>query len=151
LEVDASELKQAVESLHGGRAKFVQAVPVHEERGGQTVWDGAVHVFNLMHQPDGAFRAYAWSYELPSGDRRFFAILHGGPIGGPKDAVSAALAAEANGNMTVQQADRCRACFGTGTVAAVHDAKMGRIPAAPPQALCPKCAGTGRVPPKSSN
>jgi hypothetical protein len=47
LEVEASEPKQAVEVQHDGKAEFVQAVPVQGEPGGQTVWDAAVHVFNL--------------------------------------------------------------------------------------------------------
>jgi hypothetical protein len=37
LEVEASEPKQAVEVQHGGKAEFVQAVPVQGEPGGQTV------------------------------------------------------------------------------------------------------------------
>jgi hypothetical protein len=94
-EVSPDQLKQAVESQHGGRAFFVQAVPVHEEHDGQTVWDGTVSVFELKGQPDGAFRAYAWSHEVEGGKRRFFAVLHGGPIVGPREAVRAAIVAEA--------------------------------------------------------
>jgi len=32
------ELKRAIESQHGGRASFVQSVPVTETHDGQTVW-----------------------------------------------------------------------------------------------------------------
>lgn len=60
-EVSPDQLKQAVESQHGGTATFVQAVPVHEVHEGQTVWDGVVHVFDLKGSDSGAFRAYAWS------------------------------------------------------------------------------------------
>ena len=60
-EVVASELKKAVESQHGGTAILVQLVPVHEEHNGQTVWDGTVHVFDLVGHPT-ATRAYARSY-----------------------------------------------------------------------------------------
>jgi hypothetical protein len=63
-EVALSELKQAVEGQHGGTATFVQSVPVHEVHNGETVWDRTVHVFDLKGHPGGAFRAYAWSYEL---------------------------------------------------------------------------------------
>ena len=94
-EIAPAELKQAVESQHGGTATFVQAVPVHEEHKGQTVWDGTVHVFDLRGQPDGHFRAYAWSYERDDGKRRIFAVLHGGQITGPREAVRAAIVAEA--------------------------------------------------------
>ena len=94
-EVAPSELKKAVESQHGGTATFVQSVPVHEIFRDQTVWDGAVSVFNLKDSPSGATRAYAWSYERPDGKRRFFAVLHVPPITSPRDAVRAAIVAEA--------------------------------------------------------
>jgi hypothetical protein len=95
-EVDSRELKQAVESQHGGTATFVQSVPIHEEHEGKTVWDGTVAVFDLAGHPK-AKRAYAWSYELPDGKRRFFAVLHMGPITGPREAVRAAIVAEQRG------------------------------------------------------
>ena len=88
------DLKRAVESQHGGTATFVQSVPIREEHKGQAVWDGAVSVFDLADSPSGATRAYAWSYELPDGKRRFFAVLHMPPIIGPREAVRAAIVAE---------------------------------------------------------
>jgi hypothetical protein len=36
---------------------------------------------------------YAWSYELPDGNRRFFAMLHVPPTSGPREAVRAAIMA----------------------------------------------------------
>src|SRR5665213_83770 len=93
-EVSPDQLKLAVESQHGGTATFVQAVPVRETHEGQIVWDGVVHVFALAGHPT-ANRAYAWSYERPDGKRRFFAVLHVPPITGPREAVRAAIAAEA--------------------------------------------------------
>jgi len=54
-----------------------------------------VHIFDLKHHPDGAFRAYAWSYERGDGKRRFFAVLHTPQIDGPRKAVQAAIVAEA--------------------------------------------------------
>ncbi len=39
--------------------------------------------------------AYAWSYECDDGKRRFFAVLHVPPITGPREAVQAAIVAEA--------------------------------------------------------
>ena len=96
-EVSASELKKAVESQHGGTATLAQSVPVHEEFKGETVWAGTVHIFDLAGSPSGATRAYAWSYELDNGKRRFFAVLHMGPITGPREAVRAAIVAEARG------------------------------------------------------
>jgi hypothetical protein len=93
-EVSANELKRAVESQHGGTATFARSVPVHEQHNGETVWDGSAAVFDLAGHPT-AKRAYAWSYELPDGRRRLFAVLHTGPITSPRDAVRAAIAAEA--------------------------------------------------------
>ena len=99
-EVSPDQLRQAVESQHGGTATFVQAVPIPEEHGGQTVWDGTVHIFDLRGQPDGHFRAYAWSHEAEGGKRRFFAVLHGGPITGPREAIRAAIVAEQRGKVS---------------------------------------------------
>jgi hypothetical protein len=94
-EVSTDQLKQAIESQHGGTATFVQSVPIHEEHNRQTVWNGAVQVYNLADCPSGAIRAYAWSYGLPDGKRHFFAVLHEGPIRGPREAVRAAIVAGA--------------------------------------------------------
>ena len=97
IEVSTDQLKDAVESQHGGTARFIQAVPIHEKFMGNTVWDGVVHIFFLTDSPSGATRAYAWSHTIDdsSAKRRFFAVLHSGPITGPRDAVRAAIVAEA--------------------------------------------------------
>ena len=94
IEVDPAELKRAVEAQHGGTATLAQSVPVHEAHEGKPVWDGTVHIFDLAHAPSGATRAYAWSYERDDGRRRFFAVLHSGPIDSPVKAVRAAIVAE---------------------------------------------------------
>jgi hypothetical protein len=44
-------LRKTVELMHGGKATFVQFVPVRETFGGDTVWEGAVHVFDLVGHP----------------------------------------------------------------------------------------------------
>jgi hypothetical protein len=95
-DVPIPELKKAIESQHGGTAAYVQSVPIHEEHNGETVWDGTVGVFDLAGHPS-AKRAYAWSYELPDGKRRFFAVLHMPPIMSPREAVRAAIVAEQRG------------------------------------------------------
>jgi hypothetical protein len=88
------ELKQAIESQHGGTATHVRSVPVNERHGGKTVWSGVVQVFDLAGHPE-ATRAYAWSLPIQgSTKRRFFAVLQKGSINLPVDAVRAALAAE---------------------------------------------------------
>jgi hypothetical protein len=96
-EVSPDQLKQAVESQHGGTATFAQAVPIREMHGEQLVWQGTVHVFDLEGHPK-ASRAYAWSHALDGSDkRRFFAVLGIPPITGPREAVRAAIVAEARG------------------------------------------------------
>jgi hypothetical protein len=93
-EVGTAELRRAIESQHGGTATLVQAVPVKETFESQTVWEGVVHVFDLEGHPK-ATRAYAWSSPIEgSTKRRFFGVLHMGPIKSPLDAVRAAIVAE---------------------------------------------------------
>jgi hypothetical protein len=93
-EVSPEELKNAVQDQLRCKAWFEQSVPVREIHEGQTVWDGIVHVFGLDYHGD-IKRAYAWSYELPDGKRRFFVVEHTGPIDSPVAAVRAAIVAEA--------------------------------------------------------
>ena len=87
-------LKQVIESEHGGTAIHVRSVPVHESSRGQTVWNGAVQVFALKDSPSGATKAYASSYGLTDGTRRRFAVLHAGPVTGPREAVRVAIIAQ---------------------------------------------------------
>ncbi len=95
-EVSVDQLKQSLESQQGGKATFVQSVPLREMQGEQLVWHGTVHIFDLADHPD-ANRAYAWSYELENGTRRFFAVLHTAEITGPREAVRAARLKEVTG------------------------------------------------------
>jgi hypothetical protein len=104
-EVSVDQLKRAVEAQHRGTATLVQSVPVlerttiHTERDSVsssrevTVWEGVVHIFDLAGHPK-ATRAYAWSRERDDGKRRFYAVLHMGPVTGPVEAVRAAIVAE---------------------------------------------------------
>jgi hypothetical protein len=93
-DVDANELKRAVESQHGCTATAFQSVPIIETFGDKTVWRGVVHVFSLTGHPT-AKRAYAWSSPIEGSDkRRFFAVLHLPPITSPVEAVRAAIVAE---------------------------------------------------------
>lgn len=92
-EATAHAVKQAVEAQHGGTATLVQSVPVDERHDGNPVWQGVVHVFDLAGHPK-ASRAYAWSSERDDGKRRFYAVLHMGPVTSPAEAVRAAIVAE---------------------------------------------------------
>jgi hypothetical protein len=91
---DAHQLKEAVETMHGGSAARAQSVPVRETFKGKTVWEGVVHVFNLADHPT-ATRAYAWSSPIEgSTKRRYFAVLHQPPVDSPRAALRAAIVAE---------------------------------------------------------
>jgi hypothetical protein len=93
-EVEANELKRAVEHLHSGAATLAQSVPIRETFDGKPVWEGVVHVFDLAGHPT-ATRAYAWSSPIEgSTKRRFFAVLHTARISSPLEAVRAAIVAE---------------------------------------------------------
>jgi hypothetical protein len=46
-EVDADELRNAVERLHGCPAQLVKAVPVAEAFEARPAWYGVVHIFDL--------------------------------------------------------------------------------------------------------
>ena len=94
IEVEADQLREAVEKMHGGTATLAQSVPVREIFAGKTVWEGVVHVFDLAGHPT-AIRAYAWSSPIEgSTKRRFFAVLHQPPVDSPQAAVRAAIVAE---------------------------------------------------------
>ena len=94
-EVLPDELKQAVESQHGGAATFVQSTPVREQFWGETAFSGNVAIFDLKDSPSGATRAYAWEQDRPDGKKRYATVLHLGGITGPVEAVKAAVVAEA--------------------------------------------------------
>lgn len=88
-------LKEAVQNLHACKASWVESVPIKETFQGQTAWEGIVQVFDISGHPS-ATRCYAWSYvtDEKTGKRRFFALLHQGPVDSPQAAVRAAIAAE---------------------------------------------------------
>ena len=94
MEVDAKQLQKAVERMHDCSAVFVQSVPIRERFKRRMVWEGVVHVFELIGHPT-ATQAYAWSSPIEGSDkRRFFAVLHQPPITSPAEAVRAAIVAE---------------------------------------------------------
>jgi len=84
---------EVIHNLHGCKALWAESVPIKETLGGDTVWEGEVQVFSLSDHPT-ATRCYAWSYETEGGKRKFFAVLHQGPVDSPHAAVRAAIVAE---------------------------------------------------------
>lgn len=95
IEAPIEALIEAIRNLHGCKATWVESVPVKETFQGKTVWEGTVHVFDLTGHPT-ASRCYAWSYvsDEKTGKRKFFAVLHQGPVNSPQAAVRAAIVAE---------------------------------------------------------
>ncbi len=94
MDVSVLDLKNAIESQHGGRATLHHAVTVLETFEGQPVWEGLVHVFDLEGHPK-ATRAYAWSSPIEgSTKRRFYAVLEIPPVHSAQDAVRAAIVQE---------------------------------------------------------
>jgi hypothetical protein len=93
-EVSPDQLKQAVESQHGGTATLFYVAQVHEIRGSEIVRQRNVHVFDLEGNAK-ASRAFAWSSPIEGSDkRRIHAVLDQGGIRTPAAAVRAAIVAE---------------------------------------------------------
>jgi hypothetical protein len=77
--------------MHGGTATYRSSERVQEAFEGKTVWEGEVYVFALSGHPT-ASTCYAWSSPVKGSDRRrFFAVLHKGPVKSARDAVRASI------------------------------------------------------------
>src|SRR6266404_9826967 len=147
IDIDPSELKNAVERMHHCSARLIQSVPIREWFEHETVWESAVHIFDLEGHPT-ASRAYAWSSSIEGSDnRRFFAVLHQPPITSPVDAVRAAIVAEQGITLEVRRCIKSQSTgraldsgFG-GTSAASANAAATPPPRAPGRPGC-----TGEVP-----
>lgn len=87
-------LIEAIRHLHGAEATHVESVAVRETFNGAIVWEGEVQVFELRGHPR-ASRAYAWSHATEGTKRRFYVVLHDGPIDSPVRAVRASIVADA--------------------------------------------------------
>ncbi|HEY2031318.1 MAG TPA: hypothetical protein VGH20_19140 [Myxococcales bacterium] len=86
-------LIDAIRHLHGAEATHVESLPVRETFNGKTVWEGEVQVFDLHGHPT-ATRAYAWSHATEGSKRRFYAVLHEGPVNSAATAVRASIVAD---------------------------------------------------------
>jgi len=86
------ELQDAIRELYHTEPVYVETVPVKEVFQGQTVWDGAVEVFDLPESPE-ANRIYAWAHETDNIDqpRRTVTVLHVAPVLSPELAVRASI------------------------------------------------------------
>ncbi|MGC2625829.1 MAG: hypothetical protein WA269_03255 [Candidatus Udaeobacter sp.] len=84
------EIREAIESMHKCRAKYVESVDVIETFEGKTVWDGVVEVFDISGHPQ-ARRCYAWTFK-ENGEQRYVTVLELTPVNSPITAVRAAIA-----------------------------------------------------------
>jgi hypothetical protein len=89
------ELKETIRRLHGTESTHVQSVPVTEQHGGRTVWEGIVEIFELHGHPK-ATHAYAWAHETddPEKPKRHVTVLKIPPVVSPETAVRAAIIQE---------------------------------------------------------
>lgn len=89
------ELREVIHTLHGGKATYLESVPVRESFRGQTVWDGVVEVFRLEGHPK-TDRVYAWTHDTddPKHPKRHVTVLHIPPVVSPQTAVQAAIVQE---------------------------------------------------------
>ena len=91
LEVSIETLRKSVEGLHDCKATFRETVHITEAYEGDVVWEGDVFVFDLEDHRT-AKNCYAWSSPVKgSKKRRFYAVLHDGPVESAQDAVKASI------------------------------------------------------------
>ena len=90
---EIERLEKAIRDLHGCNSKHIRSVPIHETFQGQTVWQGAVEVFELESHLQAKI-AYAWAYKGADGKTHYVAVLGVPPINSPDDAVKAYVVAD---------------------------------------------------------
>ena len=93
MEVDAIDLRAAVEQMHNCTARLIQSVPVREvctRNGGGR----ASYMFSRSPAIPKLPRPMLGHPNRGSDKRRFFTVLHQPPITSPVEAVSAAIVAE---------------------------------------------------------
>lgn len=91
----AQDLAIAVSDQHGVQATLDHIEGIDERFQGNPVWQGIVHVFRITGHPQAKL-AYAWSHSLDGSDkRRVYTVLGVPPINSARDAVRAAIVAEA--------------------------------------------------------
>lgn len=90
-ETSVEALQKAILDLYSCKSTWVESIQVKEIFEDETAWEGVVQVFDLAGHPT-ATRCYAWSHTMDnSKKRRFFAVLHQGPVDSPEKAVRASI------------------------------------------------------------
>jgi len=94
---ELADLRRAIRDLHGAESEYMDSHAVIEAFEGKIAWQGTVHRFRLKGHKI-AQEAYAWSHAIDgSSERRYVAVLRGGAIDLPGDAVRAAIRQEIAG------------------------------------------------------
>lgn len=102
------ELKDIIRREHGCEAEHAETVPVREVFQGQTLWDGAVEVFELNGHAQ-ARRCFAWAHaEEDEREARYFTALALPPIDSPQAAVKAALRREIKAEQMEREPEQAR-------------------------------------------
>jgi hypothetical protein len=91
---EIQRLEKAILDLHKCKSKHVRSVPIHETFEGETIWQGAVEVFELENHPRAKV-AFAWIYKTDTGEPRHVAVLAVPPINSPEDAIRIYILAKA--------------------------------------------------------
>jgi hypothetical protein len=89
-------LMDAIRSLHGCEATYLETVPVTEIFQGKIAWQGDVEVFNIRGHPK-AKRCYAWAHDTDNASKRYVAVLELPPVDSAQKAVRAAIIQEIRG------------------------------------------------------
>jgi hypothetical protein len=88
-------LRTAIETMHGCKAKHERSAVIVETFAGKTVWEGVVESFALTGHPK-AKRCYAWSYQ-DNGETQYVNVLEIPPVVSPQTAVRASIVAASKG------------------------------------------------------
>ena len=74
IDVSPSKLQQAVERMHCCSVRLAQSVPIKETHAGATVWEGVVHVFDLV--------LLSQKVAANDGENHLFGKIHTSAMGG---------------------------------------------------------------------
>ena len=97
IEAPIKALIEAIRNLHSCKAIWVESVPREKDLSRGYCLGGGSPGLGLRGILT-ASRCYAWSYVVDdSGKRKFFAVLHQGPVDSPLNAGRAAIVAETRG------------------------------------------------------
>jgi len=91
-----TEYKNAFRSRHGCESLHVASVPVEECKGGRTISDDVVEIFELVGLLD-AGRGYAWTY-VQGDKRKVVTMLQTAQVHTPQQAVLTAAAQDGLSN-----------------------------------------------------